>query len=149
MNGDDFLTVESLWTPLEKMWRHRANQGFESEMMYSIMPPPEVGNCPMEAQGIAAQWETFWWNSMDRGMLRSNMQPYLEKVGKWIEDTYGEASVPKTTTDDWYRSGLSKRCVDSMVEFDDWYSKSKQRADENVEGKQYDRKFEIILDQQL
>jgi len=36
-----------------------------------------------------------------------------------------------------------------MIEFDDWYSTSKQRAYESIEGKKYDRKFEIIEEQLL
>jgi len=71
--GDDFLTVEDLKTPLEKMWRHRADQGFEMEAVYKIMAPPDVGNCPQEAQDIAAEWEKFWWDDLHRGLMRSNM----------------------------------------------------------------------------
>jgi len=65
-------------------------------------------------------------------------------VGEWIDDTYGEVPVPSISTDGWYRPELSKSCVDNMIEFDEWYRESKQRTDENVEGKKYDETFGII-----
>jgi len=144
MTGDDFLTVEDLKTPLERMWRLRADQRLESEMVADAMPPPNVYSCPQDAQDIASKWSTYYLDDMERRMLRNNMQPYLESVAEWIDDTYGEVPVPSTYTDGWYRPGLSKSCVDSMIEFDDWYSTSKQRADESVEGKKYNKKFEMI-----
>ena len=83
--GDkDFGTVEELQTALEKMWRFRANNQFEPEMVMDYPMFPQVESCPKEVQGISRKWEIAIMDNISDSMTRGNVGPWIDQVSEWI-----------------------------------------------------------------
>jgi len=70
------------------MWRLRAENRFEPEIVMDYPIFPMVYSCPQDVKAISQKWENAIMDEIVDSMTRINVGPWLDKVSEWISSEY-------------------------------------------------------------